>query len=74
MYHLKIEFWWTFRDDRCQNVDLDCEFPSTELPHEDEMNGKVFSVGMYLWDNANNIIKPISSQVFHGQLNVIAYI
>jgi hypothetical protein len=46
-----------------------------EITHYNEMNDKIFDIGigididMNMWDNARNVIEPISFYRFHGPGN-----
>jgi hypothetical protein len=38
-----------------------------EITHDDEMNDKIFDIDMNVWDNARNVIEPISFHRFDVQ-------
>jgi hypothetical protein len=40
-----------------------------EITHYDEMNDKTFDIDMNVWNNAGNVIEPISFHLFHGYNN-----
>jgi hypothetical protein len=48
-----------------------------EITHYDEMNDKMFDVDIDIaigvWDNARNVIEPISFHRFHTPSNWLAY-
>jgi hypothetical protein len=47
-----------------------------EITHYDEMNNKIFDIDIDInvWDNARNVIEPISFHRFQGQSNSTIYI
>jgi hypothetical protein len=48
----------------------------SEKTHYDEIKDKIFDIDidMNVWDNARNVIDPISFHRFHGQSNPTVHI
>jgi hypothetical protein len=73
-------FEWRYSEVDDQNTSQTPFHVKIEITHYNEMNDKIFDIDinididMNVWDNARNVIEPISFHRFHGQRNSTIYI